>query len=103
MWPLPPHPCPVAVLLGRAWRWAVRGTLGSFKAASFPPDHALSVPFTKLLGSSTHAFHLTVPCRSNVMSEFMGLIRGVYDAKADGFLPGAAATSSPRLPRRPHA
>lgn len=23
------------------------------------------------------------------MSEFMGLIRGVYDAKADGFLPGA--------------
>ena len=22
------------------------------------------------------------------MSEFMGLIRGVYDAKADGFLPG---------------
>jgi len=24
----------------------------------------------------------------NVMSEFMGLVRGVYDAKAEGFLPG---------------
>ncbi|WP_231329453.1 homogentisate 1,2-dioxygenase [Actinomadura graeca] len=27
----------------------------------------------------------------NVMSEFMGLVRGVYDAKADGFLPGGAS------------
>jgi homogentisate 1,2-dioxygenase len=27
----------------------------------------------------------------NVMSEFMGLIRGVYDAKASGFLPGGAS------------
>ena len=27
----------------------------------------------------------------NVMSEFMGLIRGVYDAKAVGFLPGGAS------------
>ena len=27
--------------------------------------------------------------RSNLMSEFMGLVRGQYDAKADGFLPGA--------------
>jgi homogentisate 1,2-dioxygenase len=27
----------------------------------------------------------------NVMSEFMGLIRGVYDAKAAGFLPGGAS------------
>jgi homogentisate 1,2-dioxygenase len=27
----------------------------------------------------------------NVMSEFMGLIRGVYDAKAKGFLPGGAS------------
>jgi homogentisate 1,2-dioxygenase len=27
----------------------------------------------------------------NVMSEFMGLIRGVYDAKAEGFLPGGAS------------
>ncbi|MCF8709361.1 homogentisate 1,2-dioxygenase [Rhizorhapis sp. SPR117] len=27
----------------------------------------------------------------NVMSEFMGLIEGVYDAKADGFLPGGAS------------
>ncbi|MGH8225998.1 MAG: homogentisate 1,2-dioxygenase [Gammaproteobacteria bacterium] len=27
----------------------------------------------------------------NVMSEFMGLIRGEYDAKADGFLPGGAS------------
>jgi homogentisate 1,2-dioxygenase len=27
----------------------------------------------------------------NVMSEFMGLIRGVYDAKTEGFLPGGAS------------
>ncbi|WP_245667428.1 homogentisate 1,2-dioxygenase [Actinomadura macra] len=27
----------------------------------------------------------------NIMSEFMGLVRGVYDAKADGFLPGGAS------------
>jgi homogentisate 1,2-dioxygenase len=27
----------------------------------------------------------------NVMSEFMGLIRGTYDAKAEGFLPGGAS------------
>jgi homogentisate 1,2-dioxygenase len=27
----------------------------------------------------------------NVMSEFMGLIHGVYDAKADGFAPGGAS------------
>ena len=26
----------------------------------------------------------------NVMSEFMGLVRGAYDAKADGFVPGGA-------------
>lgn len=27
----------------------------------------------------------------NVMSEFMGLVRGAYDAKADGFVPGGAS------------
>ena len=27
----------------------------------------------------------------NVMSEFMGLVHGAYDAKADGFLPGGAS------------
>ena len=27
----------------------------------------------------------------NVMTEFMGLLRGVYDAKAEGFLPGGAS------------
>jgi len=27
----------------------------------------------------------------NVMSEFMGLIRGAYDGKADGFIPGGAS------------
>jgi homogentisate 1,2-dioxygenase len=27
----------------------------------------------------------------NVMSEYMGLIRGVYDAKAEGFLPGGGS------------
>jgi homogentisate 1,2-dioxygenase len=27
----------------------------------------------------------------NIAAEFMGLIRGVYDAKAEGFLPGGAS------------
>ena len=27
----------------------------------------------------------------NIMSEFMGLVRGVYDAKAEGFEPGGAS------------
>ena len=27
----------------------------------------------------------------NVMSEFMGLVHGAYDAKADGFVPGGAS------------
>ena len=30
----------------------------------------------------------------NVMNEFMGLIHGVYDAKAEGFLPGGASLHS---------
>lgn len=30
----------------------------------------------------------------NCMSEFMGLIRGAYEAKADGFLPGGAPSKS---------
>ncbi len=29
------------------------------------------------------------------MSEFMGLVRGQYDAKADGFLPGAPCYAVP--------
>lgn len=37
----------------------------------------------------------------NVMSEFMGLIRGVYDAKADGFLPGGASLHSCMTPHGP--
>lgn len=38
----------------------------------------------------------------NVMSEFMGLIRGAYEAKRDGFLPGGEF--SPPLPaKRPCA
>ena len=32
----------------------------------------------------------------NCMSEFMGLIRGAYEAKADGFLPGGRV-SAPAL------
>jgi homogentisate 1,2-dioxygenase len=27
----------------------------------------------------------------NIMSEFMGLVRGAYDAKAEGFLPGGGS------------
>jgi len=37
----------------------------------------------------------------NTMSEFMGLVRGVYDAKADGFLPGGASLHSCMTPHGP--
>ena len=39
----------------------------------------------------------------NVMSEFMGLIRGVYDAKAEGFVPGGASLHNCMLPHGPDA
>lgn len=35
------------------------------------------------------------------MSEFMGLISGAYDAKADGFLPGGASLHSIGTPHGP--
>jgi homogentisate 1,2-dioxygenase len=37
----------------------------------------------------------------NYMNEFMGLIRGVYDAKADGFLPGGASLHICMTPHGP--
>lgn len=37
----------------------------------------------------------------NTMSEFMGLISGVYDAKADGFVPGGASLHSCMTPHGP--
>lgn len=37
----------------------------------------------------------------NCMNEFMGLIRGVYDAKADGFLPGGASLHICMTPHGP--
>jgi len=37
----------------------------------------------------------------NVMSEFMGLIRGAYDAKAAGFLPGGASLHNQLAPHGP--
>ncbi len=39
----------------------------------------------------------------NVMSEFMGLIRGVYDAKPVGFLPGGASLHNSMTPHGPEA
>jgi homogentisate 1,2-dioxygenase len=39
----------------------------------------------------------------NVMSEFMGLIFGRYDAKADGFQPGGASLHNCMLPHGPDA
>ena len=39
----------------------------------------------------------------NVMSEFMGLIRGVYDAKPDGFVPGGASLHNCMTPHGPDA
>jgi homogentisate 1,2-dioxygenase len=37
----------------------------------------------------------------NVMSEFMGLLRGAYDAKAEGFLPGGASLHNCFSPHGP--
>ncbi|GAB2901253.1 homogentisate 1,2-dioxygenase [Paralcaligenes sp. KSB-10] len=39
----------------------------------------------------------------NVASEFMGLIQGVYDAKAEGFLPGGASLHNCMTPHGPDA
>src|SRR5690554_1522605 len=39
----------------------------------------------------------------NFMSEFMGLIRGEYDAKADGFVPGGASLHNCMTPHGPDA
>lgn len=39
----------------------------------------------------------------NVMSEFMGLIRGQYDAKPEGFSPGGASLHNMMLPHGPDA
>lgn len=37
----------------------------------------------------------------NIMSEFMGLIKGQYDAKAEGFVPGGASLHNMMLPHGP--
>ena len=39
----------------------------------------------------------------NIMSEFMGLIYGVYEAKPDGFLPGGVSLHNCMLPHGPDA
>ncbi|MGQ2993813.1 homogentisate 1,2-dioxygenase [Variovorax sp.] len=39
----------------------------------------------------------------NVMSELMGLVRGVYDAKAEGFVPGGMSLHNCMLPHGPDA
>jgi homogentisate 1,2-dioxygenase len=39
----------------------------------------------------------------NVMSEFMGLIRGVYDAREEGFVPGGASLHNSMTPHGPEA
>lgn len=39
----------------------------------------------------------------NVMSEFMGLVHGRYDAKAEGFLPGGASLHNCMVPHGPDA
>jgi homogentisate 1,2-dioxygenase len=39
----------------------------------------------------------------NVMSEFMGLIEGTYDAKEEGFVPGGASLHNSMSPHGPEA
>ncbi len=40
-------------------------------------------------------------CHRNLMSEFMGLVHGQYDAKAAGFVPGAASLHNCMVPHGP--
>ena len=42
-------------------------------------------------------------CIGNAMSEFMGLIRGNYEAKEEGFRPGGATLHSMMTPHGPDA
>nr|HMN51974.1 homogentisate 1,2-dioxygenase [Xanthobacteraceae bacterium] len=37
----------------------------------------------------------------NIMSEFMGLVYGVYDAKPEGFVPGGISLHNTMLPHGP--
>ena len=39
----------------------------------------------------------------NIMSEFMGLVYGVYDAKPEGFVPGGISLHNTMLPHGPDA
>ena len=39
----------------------------------------------------------------NIMSEFMGLIEGVYEAKPEGFVPGGMSLHNCMLPHGPDA
>jgi homogentisate 1,2-dioxygenase len=39
----------------------------------------------------------------NIMSEFMGLIEGIYDAKEHGFVPGGASLHNCMSPHGPEA
>lgn len=43
------------------------------------------------------------PYHRNIMSEFMGLVHGVYDAKPEGFMPGGASLHNCMLPHGPAA
>jgi len=43
------------------------------------------------------------PYHRNVMSEFMGLIHGVYESRPEGFLPGGASLHNCMLPHGPAA
>jgi homogentisate 1,2-dioxygenase len=43
------------------------------------------------------------PYHRNVMSEFMGLVHGVYEARPEGFMPGGASLHNCMLPHGPAA
>ena len=43
------------------------------------------------------------PYHRNVMSEFMGLVKGVYEVRPNGFLPGGASLHNCMLPHGPEA
>src|SRR5260370_1120557 len=83
----------------RAWARSRSSRAASSSASSCPPPlpAAISAKITALV-SPPPSLRRSAPTRSptprppffhrNVMSEFMGLVHGAYDAKAEGFMPG---------------
>uniref|UniRef100_A0ACB8ETJ6 Uncharacterized protein n=1 Tax=Sphaerodactylus townsendi TaxID=933632 RepID=A0ACB8ETJ6_9SAUR len=96
---------------------AGKGTQSSIEAArgSSPRDmqacspfnvaawHGNYAPYNWAVATNVASIRLTAHQSRNCMSEFMGLIKGHYEAKEQGFLPGGATLHSMMTPHGPDA